>query len=65
LPDDPAAIAESNGVMSEALWHVRQIAYDATLRWPQLNAGEAAAIDPSLHDWLRSAGDAAKSAAPA
>jgi HD-GYP domain-containing protein (c-di-GMP phosphodiesterase class II) len=65
LPDDSAAVAESNGVMSEALWHVRQIAYDATMRWPQLGASEAVATDPALHDWLRSAGDAAKSAAPA
>jgi HD-GYP domain-containing protein (c-di-GMP phosphodiesterase class II) len=64
-PDDPAAIAESNGVMNEALWHVRQIAYDATMRWPQLGAGEGATADPALHGWLRSAGGLAEAAAPA
>ncbi|HTT10249.1 MAG TPA: HD domain-containing phosphohydrolase [Burkholderiaceae bacterium] len=62
LPDDPAAIAESNGVMKEALWHVRQIAYDATLRWPQLGAGDGSSVDPALHDWLRRASDQAGSA---
>jgi HD-GYP domain-containing protein (c-di-GMP phosphodiesterase class II) len=61
LPDDAAGIAELNGVLSEALWHLRQISYDATMRWPQLGAGETAPGDAALQAWLRKAGDPAES----
>jgi HD-GYP domain-containing protein (c-di-GMP phosphodiesterase class II) len=61
VADDPTASAELNGLLSEALWHVRQIAYETTLRWPQLgdDANDQDA-DPTLRAWLRAAvGEAA------
>jgi len=61
LPDDPVSIAELNGVLNEAFWHLRQISYDATLRWPQLGASETA--DSALDDWLRRASEPGESAA--
>jgi HD-GYP domain-containing protein (c-di-GMP phosphodiesterase class II) len=62
LPENAAGIAELNGVLNEALWHLRQISYDATIRWPQLGASENATADPALYAWLRKAGDSAGSA---
>lgn len=55
LGDDPAARAELNGLKAEALWQVRQSAFDALLRWPQLAADDAGASgSPSqaLSKWL-------------
>lgn len=58
LTDDPTANAELNGLMSEALWHVRQVASETTMRWPQLTdeASENDA-DPALRAWLRTANE--------
>ncbi len=57
--DDAAARAELDGLMAEALWHVRQIAADARLQWPQLArieaAGDAPASGAALRRWLADA----------
>jgi HD-GYP domain-containing protein (c-di-GMP phosphodiesterase class II) len=59
--DDAAAQAEIDGMMAEALWHVRQIAADARLLWPQLSSARTEGEPPSslgaLCNWLA---DAAK-----
>lgn len=55
--DDPTASAELNGLMSEALWHVRQVAYETTLRWPQLSGDTNKDVDPALRAWLRTASE--------
>jgi hypothetical protein len=52
--DDATALAELNGLMSEALWHVRQIAYETTSRWPQVAAQPDTGAP--LQTWLHSAG---------
>lgn len=61
LGDDPTAQAELNGLMAEALWHVRQIAFEAMRQWPQLAAEDAgdkaAGAQQALCTWLL---DAAK-----
>jgi hypothetical protein len=40
--EEPMVSAEMMALAREALWHVRQIAYDALHRWSELAAGEAA-----------------------
>jgi HD-GYP domain-containing protein (c-di-GMP phosphodiesterase class II) len=60
LGDDPTAVAEVNGLMREALWHVRQAAFEAGMQWPHL-AGDAAGegADAAVRRWLRAAGGSA------
>lgn len=64
LADDPAVYAELNGLMGEALWHVRQIAFDATLRWPGLAEAGGEPADPALRAWLSAATERADPAQP-
>jgi HD-GYP domain-containing protein (c-di-GMP phosphodiesterase class II) len=58
LGDDPTAAAELNGLMSEALWHLRQTAFEATMQWPYL-AGDGACdgSDEAMRSWLRGASE--------
>jgi HD-GYP domain-containing protein (c-di-GMP phosphodiesterase class II) len=69
LPDeiaaDPAALAELGGLAREALWHVRQIASDLTLRWPELAHDEPGSADAALRAWIHAAGQAATARAEA
>jgi HD-GYP domain-containing protein (c-di-GMP phosphodiesterase class II) len=55
--DDPTANAELAGLMSEALWNVRQIAFETTLRWPQVAGDSVKNTDPALQAWLRTASE--------
>jgi len=57
--DDVTANAELAGLMSEALWNVRQIAFETTLRWPQIAGDENGkdTVDPALQAWLRAASE--------
>ena len=54
--EDPAARAERDGLLCEALWHVRQIAFETTMRWPHLAAADTEKPDDAaLSEWLRAA----------
>jgi HD-GYP domain-containing protein (c-di-GMP phosphodiesterase class II) len=67
LGDDPAAQAEVNGLMEEALWHVRQIASEAMMQWPQLTAeaGQAQEGAPKqMRKWLLDAAEPLGKSAP-
>ncbi|HEX4585802.1 MAG TPA: HD domain-containing phosphohydrolase [Burkholderiaceae bacterium] len=44
---DPMLCVEMAGLAREALWHARQIAYDALQRWPQLAPGAEGASPAS------------------
>lgn len=59
LGDDWSAQAELNGLMAEALWHVRQTACEAQLQWPHLAAEDGADAQESapaaLCRWVREA----------
>jgi HD-GYP domain-containing protein (c-di-GMP phosphodiesterase class II) len=41
LDDDPGARAELHALQREALWHLRQVGYDAISRWPSLAAADS------------------------
>jgi len=50
--EDPSVCAELVGLAREALWHVRQIAYDAQHRWPELQDEQGAAAPSAARDWV-------------
>jgi len=53
LKETPLVCAEMNALAREALWHLRQIAYEALHRWPDLATQQGATHDASR--WLASA----------
>ena len=49
---EPMVYAEMTALTREALWHVRQIAYDALHRWSELAPREAAAPRSAAAEWV-------------
>lgn len=52
--EDSAVCAEMAALAREALWHVRQIAYDALQRWPELQAKDGQAPPSVVGEWVAS-----------
>jgi hypothetical protein len=50
--EDPAVFAEMAGLAREALWQVRQIAYDAQQRWPLLAEATQPAEPSAAYAWV-------------
>ncbi len=50
--EEPAVRAELAALAREALWQVRQIAYDALHRWSELAGGDAAAVRGAASEWV-------------
>jgi HD-GYP domain-containing protein (c-di-GMP phosphodiesterase class II) len=50
--EDPSVCAELVALAREGLWQVRQIAYDAQHRWPELAAEQGSAAAGAAHAWV-------------
>jgi HD-GYP domain-containing protein (c-di-GMP phosphodiesterase class II) len=50
--DEPLVRAEIAALAREALWHARQIAYDALHRWPELALTVGAAASSATGEWV-------------
>jgi putative nucleotidyltransferase with HDIG domain len=52
---EPMICVELVALAREALWHIRQIAYDALHRWPELQTQEGASAPSAAALWIASA----------
>lgn len=53
--EDTKICAEIAAVVREAMWHTRQIAYEALERWPQLEREEEVESSSAAGRWIGSA----------
>ena len=52
--EDSVVCAEIAALAREGLWHLRQIAYDALHRWPELQTGDGKAASTAVGQWVAS-----------
>lgn len=50
--EDSVVCAEMAALAREGLWHLRQIAYDALHRWPELQTDDGKAASSAVGQWV-------------